>query len=122
MTRLSLLAVLAFGLTAAQAQAPTDGPKITLRVGSNGRGTATASGTLTVAAPWELSIHVVTVRFQNQGGTKTLNALIPVKGENFHAEVSLKPGTYRAWAVIDVKDADGREKQIACDVQVVTVP
>ena len=125
MIRLSLAAVLAVGLAAAPAQRPTAGPKITLQVastGTGGQGGATASGKLTVPAPWQLSIHVVTVRFQKQGGNKTLNALIPVKGEDFRAEVALKPGTYRAWAVIDVKDADGREKQIACDAQSVTVP
>jgi hypothetical protein len=125
MTRLSLVAVLAVGLAAAPAQSPSDGPKITLKVaggGTTGQGTVTASGTLAVPGPWQLSIHTVTVRFQKQGGTKTLNALIPVKGENFNTQLQVKSGTYSVWAVIDVKDADGREKQISCDPQMVTVP
>ena len=119
MTRLSLFAVLAIGLTAAPAQSPPPaGPKLTLEAsggGTAGSGTVTASGNITLPAPWELSIHVVTVRYQKQGGGKTLNGLIPVKGANFSAELQLKPGTYSVWAVIDVKDADGREKQISSE-------
>jgi hypothetical protein len=126
MTRLSLFAVLAVGLAAAPAQSPPPaGPKITLQAsggGTAGQGTVTASGNITLPAPWELSIHVVTVRYQKQAGSKTLNALIAVKGANFKAELQLKPGTYSVWAVIDVKDSDGREKQISCEPQMVTVP
>jgi hypothetical protein len=125
MTRLCLVTVLAVGLAAAPADTPPDGPKITLQAsggGTPGQGTVTASGDITTPAPWQLSIYTVTVRYQKQGGSKTLNAFIPVKGANFKADLQLKPGTYSVWAVIDVKDTDGHEKQISCDPQMVTVP
>jgi hypothetical protein len=125
MIRLSLFAVLGVGIAAVQADTPPDGPKITLQAsggGNPGQGTVTAAGTITSPAPWQLSIHTVTVRYQKQGGSKTLNAFIPVKGANFSADLQLKTGTYSVWAVIDVKDADGHEKQISCDPQMVTVP
>jgi hypothetical protein len=126
MIRPCLLVVLAVGLTAgAPAQSPPPGPRIELGAAGSGTGTgsgtATVSGTITCPAPWQLSIHVVTVRFQKAGGTKTLNALIPVKGDKFSASVDLKAGSYRIWAVIDVKDADGREKQVASDPRTVTI-
>ena len=126
MIRPFLLVVAAVGLTAsAPAQAPQTGPRIELGASGSGTGggsgSGSVSGTITCPTPWQLSIHVVTVRFQKEGGTKTLNALIPVKGEKFSATVNLKAGSYRAWAVIDVKDADGREKQIASEARMFTI-
>ena len=126
MKRPFLLLVLAIGLTAsAPAQSPTTGPRIELGASGSGTGTGegsgTVSGTIICPAPWQLSIHTVTVRFQKDGGTKTLNAFIPVKGDKFSATVNLKAGTYKAWAVIDVKDADGREKQIASEPRPISI-
>jgi hypothetical protein len=125
MTRLSLLAVLAVGLVAAPAQSPTGSPSITaVASGSSdgsGSGKVTVSGTITLPAPWELSIHTVTVRFQKTGGGKTLNAFIPAKGPNYSATVDLKRGAYSIWAVIDVKDADGHEQQIQSPPQQVNI-
>jgi hypothetical protein len=127
MIRPCLLAALAVGLAAtAPAQTPPAGPKIDLHAAGSGTGSgdgsATASGTITLPAPWQLSIHVVTLRYQKDGSTKTLNAFVPVKGDKFTTDVGLKKGSYKVWAVIDVKDADGREKQIASDPQSVSIP
>jgi hypothetical protein len=127
MIRPCLLAVLAVSLAAtAPAQGPPAGPKIDLQASGAGTGTgdgsATASGKITVPAPWQLSIHVVTIRYQKDGSTKSLNAFVPVKGDKFMTDVALKKGSYKVWAVIDVKDADGRERQISSDPQSVSIP
>ena len=126
MIRPCLLILLAVGLTAsAPGQSPPPGPRIEVGASGSGTGsgsgTASVSGTITCPGPWQLSVHTVTVRFQKVGGTKTLNAFIPVKGDKFSANVDLKAGSYRIWAVIDVKDADGREKQIVSDPRNVTI-
>ena len=127
MTRPVLVALLAVGI-GANAQAPPAGPRIDLSASpdasgaESGHGSATASGKITLPAPWELSIHVVTVRYQKDGSTKTLNALIPARGLDFFATIDLKSGSYKVWAVIDVKDANGREKQISSDSQSVQIP
>ena len=125
MMRLCLFAILAIGLTSAPAQTPPT-PKIDLGVNGSGttvgNGSATASGSITVPAGWQLSIHVVTVRFQKQTGGKSLNAFIPAKGNNFTATVDLKSGSYTVTALIDVKDTDGREKQIESPPQLVNIP
>jgi hypothetical protein len=127
MLRPCLLAVLAVGLAAPlSGQSPPPGPKIDLNASGSGTGSgdgsATASGTITLPAPWQLSIHVVTIRYQKDGSTKTLNAFVPVKGDKFTTNIALKAGSYKVWAVIDVKDADGREKQISSDPQSVSIP
>jgi hypothetical protein len=127
MLRPCLLAILAVGLAAtAPAQGPPPGPKIDLGATGSGTGagdgSATASGSITLAAPWRLSIHVVTIRYQKDGGTKTLNAFVPVKGDKFTANIALKAGSYKLWAVVDIKDADGHEKQISSDSQSVSIP
>lgn len=126
MIRSFLLVVMVIGVTAsAPAQAPPTGPRISVGAsgsgGGSGSGTATVSGTISCPAPWQLSIYTVTVRFQKDGGSKTLNAFIPVKGDKFFAQVDLKAGSYRAWAVIDVKDADGREKQISSEPKPISI-
>ena len=126
MTRPFLLVVLAVGLTAsAPAQSPPAGPRIELGAsgsgGGTGQGTANVSGSISCPAPWQLSIHTVTVRFQKDGGSKTLNAFIPVKGDKFFANLDLKAGSYKVWAVIDVKDADGREKQISSEPKPISI-
>jgi hypothetical protein len=127
MTRLSLVAVLAIGLAAvAPAQGPSTQPAITVSAGAsgdgNGSGTISVSGTITTPAPWQLSIHTVTVRFQPVGGGKTQNVFIPVNGPNFSVTVNMKRGGYAAWAVIDVKDAGGHEIQIQSGQQQANVP
>ena len=127
MIRPCLLAALAVGLAApVPAQTPPAGPKIDLQASGagsgSGDGSATAFGKITLPAPWQLSIHVVTIRYQKDGSTKTLNAFVPVKGDKFTTDVGLKKGSYKVWAVIDVKDADGREKHISSDPQSVSIP
>ena len=57
--------------------------------------------------------------------TKTVNAFVSVKGAqfNFQTELELRKGSvYGVGRVIDVKDADGREKQISSDPQSVSIP
>jgi hypothetical protein len=76
-------------------------------------GTASVSGRINLPAGWKLSIHTVTIRYAPDGKSSTLNVLLPVKGAEFGAELSLKKGGYQIWAVIDVKDAKGNEKQIS---------
>jgi ABC-type glycerol-3-phosphate transport system substrate-binding protein len=124
MMRLGFFALVAVAVATASAQTPQ--PKIEVSASgtgtSQGNGTVTVSGSLTIPAGWQLSIHTVTVRFQKDGGGKTLNALIPVKGSNFTQKVDLKSGSYKIWAVIDVKDTDGREKQISSEPQSVAIP
>jgi hypothetical protein len=127
MIRPCLLAILTLGLAAtAPAQGPAAGPKIDLQASGagtgSGAGSATASGKITLTAPWQLSIHVVTIRHQKDGGTKTLNAFVPVKGDKFTTDIGLKTGSYKVWAVIDIKDAEGHEKQISSDPQSVSIP
>ena len=126
MTRACLVVVLAVGLAAAPAQSPTTGPKITVGASGSGNGTgngsSNVSGSIFLPPPWQLSIHVVTVRYTKAEGGKSLNLLIPVKGTTFSGTMGLKTGSYKVWAVIDVKDADGREKQISSEPQTVAVP
>jgi hypothetical protein len=126
MMRIGLLSVLALGLASATAQTPPPQPTIDLAASgaatTTGNGSATASGSVTIPAGWQLSIHVVTVRYQKQTGGKSLNAFIPVKGGKFSANVELKSGSYKAWAVIDVKDTEGREKQISSEPQMFNIP
>jgi hypothetical protein len=127
MTRLFFVAVLVIGLVAAApAQGPSNQPAITVSASStgdgSGSGSISVSGTITTPAPWQLSIHTVTVRFRKDGGSKTLNVFIPVKGPNFSATVDMKRGGYTVWAVIDVKDAGGHEIQIQSGQQQANVP
>jgi len=123
-----LLAVLLpLATSVAVAQAPGE-PTINVRVsgvsGSGGSGSVTASGTVTIPAGWKLSVHTLTVRFQKGGTNSTLNAFGVVKSSDFSFSftVNLKSGAYQVWAVIDVKDSEGREKQIASPAQSVSVP
>ena len=126
MRRLCLVAVLAVGLAAAPAQGPAPAPTIDINVSGSGTGTGTGtvtvSGTIAVPANWELSIHVLTVRFQPAGGGKSRYMLVPVKGPNFSVQMDLKKGSYTVTGLIDVKDADGREKQITGGPQTATIP
>ena len=127
MIRPGLLVALTVGLIAsAPAQAPQSGPQINISASGSGsgggQGQASVSGSIRCPAPWQLSIHTVTVRFKKDGGTKTVNAFLPVKGDKFELDIDLKAGSYKCWAVIDVKDANGREKQISSDSQSVKIP
>jgi hypothetical protein len=111
----------------AAAQAPT-GPTIDLSAaGSNSTdststdGTASVSGRINLTPGWQLSIHTLTIRYVKDGAARTLNVLVPVKGETFSVELALKKGSYQIWGVIDVKDSAGREKQISSGKQDVSV-
>lgn len=114
------LPVVVFCLFASQiadGQAPAPQPKIELRA-NGGNGSITVAGTITLPPGWKLSIHTLTVRHSKSTGGKTLNALIPVKGDaTFNTMVNISSGSYSIWAVIDVKDADGREYQITSETQ-----
>lgn len=127
MNRVGLFTVLGLGfLTVAPAHSSPPVPSISISASGSGSGndsgTASVSGTIHVPAGWELSIHVVTIRFQKNGGTRTLNALLPVKGAKFGASTGVKKGSYTVWAVIDVKDAAGRERQISSEPTNFQVP
>ena len=122
MIRPALLAVLSLGLAIpAPAQSPAPLPTIDVNASGSATGadsgTATVSGTVTVPTPWELSIHVVTIRYQKEGGGKWLHAFLPVKGDKFTATINLKKGSYTVVGMIDVKDKDGRERQISSGSQ-----
>lgn len=127
MFRVAILTVLAVGLVMpAPAQGPAPGPSITIGASSGGTGnddgTATVSGTITLPPGWELSIHVLTVRYQKDGNGKMLHAFIPVKGPEFTATINMKKGSYAIVGLIDVKDKDGHERQISSGSQSVDVP
>lgn len=125
MLRLALLLIFCLPLAAF---AQVVNPKIDLSAGASsgsggaqGQGTASVSGTIELPPGWKLSIHVVTVRYALQGGSTSLNALIPIQGKSFSNRLDLKNGSYKVWAVIDVKDADGRERQISSAPQNVNI-
>jgi hypothetical protein len=127
MFRLAILAVLAVGLVMpAPAQGPGPIPTISVNASGggtgNGDGTATVSGSINLQAGWELSIHVVTIRYQKDGTGKMLHAFIPVKGPDFTATINLPKGAYGIVGLIDVKDKDGHERQISSASQNVNVP
>ncbi|HKB05854.1 MAG TPA: hypothetical protein VKD90_26900, partial [Gemmataceae bacterium] len=86
-----------------------------------GSGPVTVSGKIILPPGWKLSIHTLTIRYKKPGGAATLNAFLPVKGPEFKATINITSGSYQVWAVIDVKDAEGRERQISSPVQSVTV-
>jgi hypothetical protein len=103
----------------ANAQAPPE-PTITLEASATGGGavgtdgTVTVSGNINLPPGWKLSIHTLTIRYQKQPGVSTLNAFASVKGAGpFKLKLDMRPGAYSVWAVIDVKDSEGREKQIS---------
>jgi len=123
MNRLPLLLAvfLPLATSVAVAQAPGEPPiKVTV---SGGSGSATISGNVNVPAGWKLSIHTLTVRFQKGGTNSSLNAFGVVKSSDssFSLTVNLKPGSYQVWAVIDIKDSEGHEKQIGSPAQSVSV-
>lgn len=123
MCRLPLLVAL-FLPAAVMAQAST--PSLTINVsgesGSGGDGIATVSGKISLPPGWKLSIHTLTIRYAKDGGNTTLNTLVPINQPDFKTKVNLKSGTYKVWAVIDVKDADGKERQISSDPSNVNIP
>jgi hypothetical protein len=128
MIRLTFLLAVLIPLTTSIAVAEAPGkPTIDLQVsgsgGTGGQGVATVTGKVKLPPGWTLSIHTLTVRFQDSGGGTTLNAFGSVKGADidFSLKVNLKTGSYKVWGVIDVKDADGNEKQITSSVQSVTI-
>jgi hypothetical protein len=125
MLRLPLVAALLLAATV-PAQAPPAGPRIDLSAsggsaGTGGEGPVSVSGKVVLPPGWKLTVHTLTVRHQQEGGGRTRNVLIPVKGTDFTTTMSLKAGGYRVWAVIDVKDAEGREREISSDPQTVLV-
>src|SRR5215213_2911493 len=117
MTRLPLLlaGLLAVGV-AAPAQSPGPVPTIDLSVSGqssgSGEGTATVSGKVNLPPGWSLSVHTLTIRYKKAPGNTTVNGFIPVKGApfKFQSTLSLPAGSYGVWAVIDVKDPEGRER------------
>jgi hypothetical protein len=113
-------------MTPAPAQNSSTVPTITINGSGNGTGngdgSATVSGTINLPPGWELSIHVVTVRYQKDGTGKMLHFFIPAKGPNFTATASLPKGSYGITGLIDVKDRDGHERQISSGSQNVNVP
>jgi uncharacterized lipoprotein YbaY len=119
MLRLPLILALGLPLAAmAQSQAL---PTININVagdqgtpGSTGEGSISVSGKINLPPGWKLSIHTLTIRYAKQGGSTTLNTFIPVKSDStFNSKLQMKSGSYSVWAVIDVKDAEGRERQIS---------
>jgi hypothetical protein len=90
--------------------------------GTTGQGTATVSGKVVLPPGWTLSIHTLTIRYAKDGGSTTLNTLLPITAPNFNTQLDLKSGSYSVWAVIDVKDPDGKERQISSDQQSVNIP
>jgi hypothetical protein len=128
MMRSFLIAVLAIiGLAAsAPAQSSSAVPSIEVTASGggtgNGDGIATVSGTINLPPGWELSIHVVTIRYQKDGSSKSLNVFISAKGANFSATINLPKGGYGIVGLIDVKDKDGHERQISSGSQNVNVP
>jgi len=117
MLRISFIAVAFFAVTASAQSPPA--PTITLEASGTGgtggsSGTVTVSGDINLPAGWKLSIHTLTIRYKKQPATSTLNAFGSVKGAGpFSIKLDMVAGSYSVWAVIDVKDADGREKQIS---------
>jgi hypothetical protein len=128
MIRLALL--LSVCLPCAAWAQSTTGPRIDLNAAGgmgqpgSGEGSASVSGNITLPPGWQLSIHTLTIRYAKEGGGTTLNALLPLKSNGstaFSASLGIKSGSYKIWAVIDVKDADGHERQISSDPRSVTV-
>jgi uncharacterized lipoprotein YbaY len=112
----------------AQSPAPPE-PTIDLKVSGqsgtpgSGQGTATVSGKVNLPPGWKITVHTLTIRYQKNGTATTVNAFVSVKGApfNFQTKLELPVGSYSVWGVIDVKDADGREKQIASPAQGVPI-
>ena len=128
MTRLPLLlaGLLAVGL-AAPAQSPGPLPTIDLNASGgstgSGQGTASVSGKVNLPPGWSLTVHTLTIRYRKAPWNTTVNTFVPVKGAPFKFETTLElpAGSYGIWAVIDVKDSDGRERQISSPPQNVSV-
>ena len=119
MRYLTLLAVLFLLVRPSEAQGPAPAPlpKIELKA-SAGTGTISVSGSITLPAGWKLSIHTLTVKYQRATGGATLNWLVPVKGDaKFDRSMNMNGGSYSVWGVIDVKDSEGRERQITSETQ-----
>jgi hypothetical protein len=111
------------------AQSPTE-PRIELSASgsespsgtiTDGEGPASVSGKIVLPPGWKLNIHVLTIRYAKDGGSRTLNTLLPVKGLEFSTTLNLKAGSYTVWAVIDVKDTQGRERQIKSESKTIEV-
>ena len=127
MSRLPLFLAL-FLPFAAAAQSPPP-PRIDFNAGgemgqpgSTGEGVASVSGKIVLPPGWKLSIHTLTIRYAKDSGATTLNTLLPIVGLNFATKLNLKSGNYKIWAVIDVKDPDGKERQISSEQRNVNVP
>jgi uncharacterized lipoprotein YbaY len=131
MKRLPLLLAGLLGVAAAapaQSPAPTQ-PSIDLRVSGqsgspgSGSGTATVSGQVNLPPGWKITVHTLTLRYRKDGKATTVNAFLAVKGAPFKFETKLElpAGSYAVWAVIDVKDPDGREQQVSSPPQSVPI-
>src|SRR5262245_56870197 len=122
MSRLPLLIALLLPISAAT-QTPGD-PRLEITVttgidnpGTTGEGTVTVSAKVVLPPGWKRSNHTRTVRHAKDSAATTLNFLVPINGPKFKTKVELKSGSYKVWGVIDVKDADGRERQISSPSQ-----
>ncbi|HJZ89771.1 MAG TPA: hypothetical protein VKE40_02790 [Gemmataceae bacterium] len=104
----------------AGAESPPTEPKIEFSASTGADGAVTVTGKVILPPGWKLSIHTLTIRYQKAGGSATLNAFMPLKGPEFKGTINLTAGSYQTWAVIDVKDADGREKQVSSPARSVT--
>ncbi|HKB04684.1 MAG TPA: hypothetical protein VKD90_20845 [Gemmataceae bacterium] len=122
MTRLPLLLAGLFTLAAvAPAQSPP-APEPTIDINASGgsaapgsnTGTSTVSGKVNLPPGWKITVHTLTLRYRQAGGSASLNVFAPVKGSTFtfEAKIELPTGSYDVQGLIDVKDAAGREKQI----------
>lgn len=128
MLRLPLLVALGLPLVAI-AQSSSSLPSISINAGadqgtpgSTGEGAVTVSGKIVLPDGWKLSIHTLTIRYAKNGGNSSLNAFLPVKADStFNSKLNMKSGNYKIWAIIDVKDAEGRERQISSTPQNVNV-
>jgi hypothetical protein len=87
----------------------------------DGEGIATVSGKIILPPGWKVTVHVITIRYAKDGGYGSLNVLAPVKGDKFSAKINLKAASYTVRAIIDVKDAKGRERQIASDDKIILI-
>jgi uncharacterized lipoprotein YbaY len=128
MNRIPLFIVLCLPAAAAT-QAPPPTPRIELSAAgesggsiTDGEGAASVSGKIILPPGWKLSVHVLTIRYAKDGGAQTLNTLLAVRGNiEFSTNLTLESGSYKIWAVIDVKDDKGRERQISSDPKMISV-
>jgi hypothetical protein len=124
-----LAGLLALAVAAPAQSPPPPEPTIEINVSGesgapgSGQGTATVSGKVNLPPGWKITVHTLTLRYRKNGTATTVNAFVPVKGApfTFKTKLDLPAGSYGVWGVIDVKDAEGREKQISSPSQGVSI-